>query len=119
MALLLTVGLTGCGVSASDSPVDQGEAAAGSTNASGTEIKTPPSPNAAGTAESLVEYFLMAASGGLAAANDRAKEFLTDNALAEWRDPENKENPSLTIVRVVGQPTSGAPVTTSGASGLR
>ncbi len=109
LAVLLAVGLGGCGVAASDSPVDEGDAVAGGSTTTDSEIKPPPVPNA-GTAGRLVEDFLMTASGGLAVANDRAKAFLTDKARQTWRDPENKENPSLTIVRVLGGPTTGAAV---------
>jgi Lipoprotein LpqB beta-propeller domain len=111
VALLLTLGLAGCGVSASDSPVDEGDAAAGGTTATDTEIMPPPSPDTAGTADRLVEDFLMAASGGRAGASDQVKSFLTDKFRAAWPDPGN---PSLTVVRVVRGPVTGAAVTGRG-----
>ncbi len=111
LVVLLAVGLAGCGVSASNSPIDEGDAAAGGTTVTDTEIPPLPSPNTAGTADRLVEDFLMAASGGGPAASEQVKPFLTDTAKAAWpRGQVNPESPSLTIIRTIHGPTVGAPV---------
>ena len=111
VALLLVVGLAGCGISASDAPVDEGDAVAGDTSTTNAEIKFPPSPDAARTADQLVQDFLMAASGGTAVANEQVKAFLTGTARDGWRD---LDNPPLTIVRTVEGPSTGAAVNDSG-----
>jgi Lipoprotein LpqB beta-propeller domain len=110
IALLFVVALAGCGVGASSTPVDEGDAVTIGTTATDTEKKDPPSPDAASSPEGLVQDFLMAASGGLAAASGQVKAFLTDNAQLAWQEPVNPENPALAIVRVVSGPTIGAAV---------
>jgi hypothetical protein len=75
-----------------------------------TDLATPPSPNSAGSNEDLVRNFLMAAAGGGASANDQVKRYLTQNALSAWRAPDQADNPPLTIVRIVGGPTTGVAV---------
>jgi len=110
VALLLAVGLAGCGVGASNSPVDEGDAVSGGSTGTDIEKKDPPSPDAAGSAEDLVQKFLMAASGGLVSASEQVKSFMTDKARSNWRGPANPDNPVITIVRTVGAPITGAVV---------
>jgi hypothetical protein len=74
------------------------------------DTEVPPSPNEASSAEGLVRNFLMAAAGGSASASEQMKRYLTANALANWREPVNADNPPLTIVRIVRGPTTGAAV---------
>jgi hypothetical protein len=109
--VLVLVGLAGCAVSATDRPIDEGDAAVAGDAAVGSAPLDPPTPNLATTQGDLVSYFLQAAAGGLAGANDRVKAFLTANARAVWQDPVNVGNPSLTVIRVVlNSQTVGIPV---------
>src|SRR5690606_20353976 len=60
LAVLVALGLTGCGVGATDRPVDEGDAAVGG---SANPARQPPEPDEAGSFEELVRYFLQASAG--------------------------------------------------------
>jgi hypothetical protein len=110
LVVVVLLGLSGCGVSATDSAVDVGDAAVREDRRLDTAIRNPPTAPDASPADSLVRDFLMASAPGIGSANGRVKEFLTGSALAAWQDPVNPENPSLTVVRIVGGPTTQAAV---------
>jgi hypothetical protein len=108
MFLVLLLGLAGCGVAATARAVDEGDAATGaSSRENRVDWRVPEDAN---SAADLVRYFLQAAAGGDAEANDRAKKFLTASAQERWQDPPDVERPALTVVRVVGAPVTGADV---------
>jgi hypothetical protein len=107
--LIIALGLSGCGVGPTDRPVDEGDSAAAGAGPD-TSVQTPKSPDSARSADDLVRNFLQAAAGGLSAANENMKKYLTPNALSAWVDPVPAENPSLSVVRVVGGPTIGEAV---------
>jgi hypothetical protein len=109
LTVLVALGLTGCGVGATDQPVDEGDAAAGG---SANPARQPPEPDEAGSFEELVRYFLQASAGGSAQANERVKRYLTGDALASWVDPPAEE--PLSLVRLVGKPTAGVLVSGQG-----
>jgi hypothetical protein len=109
LAVLVALGLAGCGVGSTDEPVDEGDpAVGGSTNLA----RQPPEPDEAGSFEELVRYFLQASAGGSAQANERVKRYLTGLALANWVDPPAEE--PLSVVRLVGSPTPGVLVSGQG-----
>ncbi len=110
LAVVLMLGLTACGISAQSDPVDEGDAVVGGSTVTDTDMRPPPDPNSAVSNEDLVRDFLMAAAGGGASANDQVKKYLTQNALDRWRAPDQADNPPLTIVRIVGGPTTGVAV---------
>ena len=109
LAVLVALGLAGCGVGSTDEPVDEGDpAVGGSTNLA----RQPPEPDEAGSFEELVRYFLQASAGGSAQANERVKRYLTGLALANWVGPPAEE--PLSVVRLVGSPTPGVLVSGQG-----
>jgi hypothetical protein len=117
LLLAIVLGLAGCGVTATDRPVDEGDAAAGQPGP-GAGPRVLPRPSDAGQPDELVTNFLMAAAGGGAQANERMTEYLAGAALGGWTDPANVDNPELSVVRVVAGPSMllrdavrGTPVT--------
>jgi Lipoprotein LpqB beta-propeller domain len=110
LLLVITLGLSACGVSATDSPHDEGDAWAGGSGPISPDPKIPPKPNAARQADELVRNFLQVAAGGGAPANERVKQYLTDDAHAKWSDPPNLASAAVSLIRVVSGPTMEAPV---------
>lgn len=108
LLLVMALGLGGCGVSATDQPVDEGDALTSESSATDYSRLDPPEPDSAQTPLDLVGNFLQASAGGLADANERVKRYLTDVAHARWVDPIDPRNPPLTLVRIVSGPTMGA-----------
>jgi hypothetical protein len=106
--VVLAVALAGCGVGATDQPVDEGDALTAGPSVADV-VKHQPTPEQATTPGDLVKYFLEAAAGGVGA-NDRVKSFLTPNAVGTWGDPVAPDNPPLTVVRIVDGPTVEASV---------
>ena len=102
LALTLTLALAGCGISATGT-TDEGDGLATGTGLTDTDVLSPPPPDTAALPEDAVRYYLAAASGGLA----QVKAFLTENGLKSFKDPANKDNPALTIVHMIGDPTAG------------
>src|SRR5262245_24171537 len=100
--LLLVVGVSGCGVGATDRPVDEGDAATGETRTG--PRADPPVANEASSAQELVRNFLQASAGGYTAASDRVKNYLTKSYQSRWHDPLPPDNPPLTVVRLQGEP---------------
>lgn len=103
--LLLVLGVTGCGVGATDRPVDEGDAATGSNRTGSRE--EPPEAGDAQSVHDLVRNFLQASAGGLAAAPTRVRDYLTKGYQERWLDPLPPDNPPLTVVRVLGDPEQG------------
>lgn len=99
--------LSGCGVSATDRPTDEGDAESIGSPSDYTR-SAPPEPEQAQTADDLVRNFLQAAAGGLGDANERVKRYLTGDAAANWIDPIDVQNPDLILIRIVSGPTRGA-----------
>jgi len=108
--LVVALGLGGCGVSATDGPVDIGDPAAGRPGTVGNEPLVPPGPEEALQPVALVRDFLKASAGGGAQANDRVKQYLNEVALEGWTDPTNVAEPALLVVRVVGDPSMGVQI---------
>jgi Lipoprotein LpqB beta-propeller domain len=105
--VVVTLSLAGCGVSGTG-PTDEGNAAVIEVPATDAERKNPPSPDAASSAEGLVDDYLKAAVGGGKPAIDQVKAFLNGHALESWVNPVSPENPQLTVIRVVRGPITGA-----------
>jgi hypothetical protein len=101
--LALTLAVAGCGISTTGA-TDEGDGVTIGTGPTDSEVLSPPSPDTAGSPERSVLDFLAAASGG----PTQVKAFFTENGLKTWKDPVNKDNPPLTIVRLIGQPQTGA-----------
>ena len=104
LALALTLALAGCGISTTGT-TDEGDGLETGTGLTDSDFLPPPSPDTAVSPEQLVDDFLRSASGGL----NQVKAFLTEDALKTFHDPVNKDNPALTIVRLVGEPQEGVP----------
>src|SRR5262245_58188875 len=105
LALMMTVALSACGVSTSDT-VDEGDGVSGGVAPADFDKKPPPSPDAS-LPDRLVRDFLEAAVGGVPGAIDQVKAFLTPKAQELWQEPAN---PSLTVIRMIRPPVTGAPV---------
>jgi hypothetical protein len=107
--LVFALGLGGCGVSATDQPLREGDPAVGGAGPV-LAVRQPPSQKDATDPTDLVTYFLEATAGGSAGANDRMKAFLTDTTSGAWPDPVNVANPTLTVIRVTDGPHRGTVV---------
>ena len=99
LAVATLVGLSACGMPASTEPVfvRSPEARGAVQDAA----RVPPEPDGANSATILVQRYLQAAAGAnnvdrLAIAQDRVRQFLTEEARANWQKPK-----SLTVVRAV------------------
>ena len=106
-ALVLVVGLAGCGVSRSG-PSDEGDAAVVGTVTTDSDRRNPPVPDSASSPDGLVRDFFMAAVGGGKAGTDQVKAFLNAHALQNWREAASPDNPPMTVIRLLHAPTTGA-----------
>jgi len=106
LVVVLLAALGGCGISATDTPVDEGDPVSSGDVSLGTEA--PPTEDKATTPADQVTNFLKVAAGGLASATERVKRYLTQEAREAWQDPPNPENPPLTVIRLLGTPITGA-----------
>lgn len=107
LALILLLGLAGCGVSTS-SPRDIGDGLSVGAGVRSDIVVSAPNPDSAISTVDLVSSYLEAAVGGGDQAIKQVKEFLTNKARSGWIDPPSPRNP--TVIRVLGEPTARSPV---------
>ena len=111
LVLLLATVVSGCGISSTSKPVDEGDKIDSAIdNSIDAEVKPLPSENEASTPEQQVENFLDAAVGGTSSAKEQVKKFLTRNALGAFPAVANPNDPPLTVIRLLGAPHAGAVV---------
>lgn len=106
-ALVLVVGLAGCGVSRTG-PSKEGDAAVVGTVTTDSERRSAPEPDSASLPDGLVRDFFKAAVGGGKAGTDQVKAFLNGNALGRWQEAASPDNPTMTVIRLLHPPTPGA-----------
>jgi hypothetical protein len=107
LALVATIALAGCGVSATKKPTRLGDGLdAVGQPADQDDYTPPPGPTGIRDAESLVKAYLNASAGGGEVAATRVRQFLTQDARADWQ-PDQERPTVVRPLRFTHEPKSG------------